>query len=129
MKAIVFHNYGSPHVPKLEEVELPTPGNDELLVKIRELWTLWQVPVCKVDCGGRFLMTKVKRTLTLDRPVTYEIKVPGHFDESWSNWTGRMTIVVESAGGVGRPVTTLTALSTKLHCTVYCVAFAPWVCR
>jgi hypothetical protein len=52
-------------------------------------------------------MKNAKRRLTLDRPVTYEIKVPGQIDESWSDWTGGMTIVVESAGD-GRPVTTLT---------------------
>jgi hypothetical protein len=52
-------------------------------------------------------MKNAKSRLTLDRPVTYEIKVPGQIDESWSDWTGGMTIVVESAGDV-RPVTTLT---------------------
>ena len=42
-------------------------------------------------------MTKdVKQKLTLDRPVTYQIKVPGHLDESWTEWDGRMTVAVES---------------------------------
>jgi NADPH:quinone reductase-like Zn-dependent oxidoreductase len=35
MKAIVFHNYGSPDVLKLEEVQKPTPGDDEVLIKVR----------------------------------------------------------------------------------------------
>jgi hypothetical protein len=35
-----------------------------------------------------------KRKLTLDRPVSYQIKVPGHLDESWSDWSGGMTITV-----------------------------------
>jgi hypothetical protein len=52
-------------------------------------------------------MKEVKHKLTLDRPVTYEIKVPGQIDESWSDWAGGMMIVVESAGE-DRPVTTLT---------------------
>ena len=52
-------------------------------------------------------MKKSKQKLTLDRPVTYEIKVPGHLDESWSEWDGRMTITIESSGE-GPPVTTLT---------------------
>ena len=53
------------------------------------------------------MMRKVKRNLTLDRPVTYQIKVPGHLDESWSEWDGRMTVMVESEGD-GPPVTILT---------------------
>ena len=52
-------------------------------------------------------MKEVKRKLTLDRPVTYQIKVPGHLDESWSEWDGKMTITVETEGD-GPPVTTLT---------------------
>ena len=53
-------------------------------------------------------MTKqVKQKLTLDQPATYRIKVPGHLDESWSDWAEGMTITVESEGD-GPPVTTLT---------------------
>jgi hypothetical protein len=52
-------------------------------------------------------MKKVKRKLTLDRPVTYQIKVPGHLDESWSEWDGRMTVTVECEDD-GQPVTALT---------------------
>jgi len=53
------------------------------------------------------MVKKVKRKLTLDRPATYQIKVPGHLDESWSDWAGRMKISVES-DDLGLPVTTLT---------------------
>ena len=52
-------------------------------------------------------MKKDNQKLTLDRPATYEIKVPGHFDESWSVWDGMMTIRVESEEDV-QPITTLT---------------------
>ena len=52
-------------------------------------------------------MKKGKQQLTLDRPVTYQIKVPGYLDESWSEWDRSMTITVESEGD-GPPVTTLT---------------------
>jgi hypothetical protein len=53
------------------------------------------------------MMKKVKRKLTLDRPETYQIKVPGHLDESLSEWDGRMTVAVEYDED-GRPVTILT---------------------
>ena len=49
--------------------------------------------------------------LTLDQPMTYEIKVPGQIGASWSDWVGEMTITIdgESDGeGNSRPVTTLT---------------------
>jgi len=52
-------------------------------------------------------MNKSKRKLTLDRPATYQIKVPGHLDESWSEWAGGMTVTVESKDD-GPPVTILT---------------------
>jgi hypothetical protein len=53
------------------------------------------------------MMKKVKRKLTLDRLATYQIKVPGHLDEGWTEWDGRMTVTVESEND-GQPVTTLT---------------------
>jgi hypothetical protein len=53
------------------------------------------------------MIKEVKRKLTLDRPVTYQIKVPGHLDASWTEWNGRMTVTVEYEAD-GRPVTTLT---------------------
>ena len=35
MKAIVYHTYGSADVLKCEEVEKPTPGDDEVLIRVR----------------------------------------------------------------------------------------------
>ena len=52
-------------------------------------------------------MSEVKQKISLDRPATYQIKVPGHLNESWSVWAGSMTITVEKEGD-GLPVTTLT---------------------
>src|SRR5437660_4953633 len=35
MKAIVYHEYGSPDVLKCEDVEKPVPKDDEILIKVR----------------------------------------------------------------------------------------------
>ena len=52
-------------------------------------------------------MKDIKQKLTLDRPATYQIKVPGHLDESWTEWNDRMTVTIESEDD-RPPITTLT---------------------
>ena len=52
-------------------------------------------------------MKKTKQKLTLDRPATYQITVPGHLDKNWSEWIGGMTVTVESKDD-SSPSTTLT---------------------
>ena len=51
-------------------------------------------------------MMAAKQKLTLDRPSTYQIKVPGHLDEVWADWAGDIKVAVECEGN-GPPVTTL----------------------
>lgn len=53
------------------------------------------------------MMKKVNHKLSLDRPATYQIKVPGHLDARWAEWVENMTIAVDCEEN-GRPVTTLT---------------------
>jgi hypothetical protein len=50
---------------------------------------------------------KDRQKLTLYRPVTYQIKVPGEIGESWSDWAGGMTIKAETEVD-GTSITTLT---------------------
>ena len=54
-------------------------------------------------------MKEIYQKLTLAQPATYQIKVPGHLDASWSEWAEGMTIAVESEDD-GPPVTTLTGV-------------------
>ena len=54
------------------------------------------------------MMNEVRQKLTLDRPATYQIKVPGHLDESWTEWDREMTATVGNEED-NRPVTILTA--------------------
>ena len=52
-------------------------------------------------------MAEVKQQITLYRPATYQIKVPGELDEKWSDWIGGMTIALEYSGA-DPPITSLT---------------------
>ena len=67
MKAIVFHQYGQPDVLTLEEVEKPSPGDDEVLVKVYAScinswdWELLQgIPYVNRLMAGILKPTKIK---------------------------------------------------------------------
>jgi NADPH:quinone reductase-like Zn-dependent oxidoreductase len=47
MRAVVYDRYGPPEVQRLEDVERPVPGENEVLVKIRA------TTVTRSDCGWR----------------------------------------------------------------------------
>lgn len=49
----------------------------------------------------------ITKKLTLDQPVTYEIKVQGALDEKWLDWNGEITATIEGDKNVN-PITTLT---------------------
>ena len=38
----------------------------------------------------------MERNLSVDRPVTYQIKMEGKLDENWSDWFSGMTITPEN---------------------------------
>lgn len=54
-------------------------------------------------------MDGFEQKLTLDRPATYQIKVPGELDENLLDWSDQLRIVVESDPS-GMPITSLTGL-------------------
>lgn len=51
-------------------------------------------------------MKQINQKLTLDRPVSYQIEVQGHLDNSWLDWIEGMTIAVKCDAG-RPPFTTL----------------------
>lgn len=53
------------------------------------------------------MIKKGKYNLTLDRPVTYQIKVTGELDDTWSDWAGELMLAVKSDDD-GLAVTVLT---------------------
>lgn len=56
---------------------------------------------------GNSVMRNVSQRLRLDQSATYQIKVQGRLDESWSAWFDDMVITVES----GDDRTAVTALT------------------
>ena len=52
------------------------------------------------------MTNKTKQKLTLDQPVTYQIKVPGELDDNWANG---MKVIVESDED-GQPITALSGI-------------------
>ena len=58
--------------------------------------------------GQTIMTSNAKHKLTLDQPVTYQIKVPGELNESWSERYRKMTIKIENKKNI-LPITTLTA--------------------
>ena len=53
------------------------------------------------------MIENAERQLSLDRLAVYQIEVPGHLDESWSECVEGLSLAVES-DPAGRSITTLT---------------------
>jgi hypothetical protein len=51
----------------------------------------------------------MKQSLSMDGPVTYQIRVQGRLDERWSDWFSGMTVTFESVSD-SSPITTLTGV-------------------
>jgi len=66
MKAIVYYNYGSPDVLKLEEIQKPTPSDDEVLIKVHAAsvnagdWRAVRADPFFIRLGGGLLKPKNK---------------------------------------------------------------------
>ena len=54
------------------------------------------------------MVHEISNKLTLDRPATYRIKVPGVLNQRWVNRLGEISLMVE-IGDDDFPITTLTA--------------------
>jgi len=39
------------------------------------------------------MKSKAKQKLSMDQPATFQIKVPGHLNESWSDWAEEMAVM------------------------------------
>jgi hypothetical protein len=102
----------SPHITPLVALSLSDGSSDAPVPKITfQITPSWYDATTSLPL--RWLrksqsgMEPANKRLTLDRLVTYQIKVPGYLDESFLDWAGKMKISVESQGETV-PVTTIT---------------------
>ena len=73
---------------------------------------------------------QAKQKLTLDQPVTYQIKVPGELDVNWLEWAGEITVMAKK-DDAGLSVTILTgtfdqAALQGLMRRLYSMGALPW---
>jgi NADPH:quinone reductase-like Zn-dependent oxidoreductase len=59
MRAIVYHNYGSPDVLKCEEIEKPTARDNEVLIRVRA--SSVNPLDCGVPTGGARIVTGLRK--------------------------------------------------------------------
>ena len=83
MKAIVYHNYGLPDVLKCEEVEKPTPADDEVLIRVRA------ASVNPIDrfFRGRPYLTRIMTGLRKPKYTRLGVDVAGQVEAAGRNVT------------------------------------------
>jgi hypothetical protein len=55
------------------------------------------------------MVVENRKLLSLTRPATYQIKVPGHLDKSWSDWAEEVTVMF-GRDDDDLPVSTITGI-------------------
>jgi len=60
------------------------------------------------------IMNEIRQKLTLDRPSTYQIKVPGDLDQTKFDWYGVVTSIVEKVDSGMSIVSVLLVQQTSL---------------
>jgi len=83
MKAIVYHNYGSPDVLQCEEIESPTPGDDEVLIRVRTA----SVNPFDRHYRGRPYLIRIKTGLSKPKDTRLGRDVAGQVEAVGSNVT------------------------------------------
>ena len=65
----------------------------------------------------KYKMKSINQNSNIDRPVTYQIRVQGRIDESWSDWFDGMAITFEkvSDGGAISALTGAVVDQAALH--------------
>src|SRR6266581_3125646 len=83
MKAIVYRNYGSPDVLRLEEIEKPTAGDDEILIKVRAA----AVNPLDLLCRGTSYMVRMITGLRKPKDTRLGVDVAGQVEAVGRNVT------------------------------------------
>ena len=116
MKAVVYDRYGPPDVLRLEGVERPVPGDDEVLIKVRA------TTVNRLDCATRDANRRSGLAIALISRIVFGIRGPRR-----RILGSEVAGVVEAVGGsvrqfaVGDHVFGATGLGFGAHAEFMCV--------
>ena len=116
MKAVVYDRYGPPDVLRLEGVERPVPGDDEVLIKVRA------TTVNRLDCATRDANRRSGLAIALISRIVFGIRGPRR-----RILGSEVAGVVEAVGGsvrqfaVGDHVFGATGLGFGAHAEFMCM--------